>query len=242
MSKNFELLTQIETEIGGAMAERSPDLERTKRNESLAVSDAPGGEEEVKKLVQKVFFCNSGAPCRRVVFCGIEAGNGSSSVVARTARHLAAKARERVCLIDANPVHGGASALYAVPPGLEDERSGSILECCVPIAPKLSLLRWPVAGGRRELPRSGELSSLFAQLQQEFGYILVDAPGCLCGEDATLWAQAAEAAILVVGAESSHRAAAGKAKQKLEEAGARFAGAVLHNRSFPIPKALYDRL
>jgi hypothetical protein len=243
MSKNFELLTQIETEVGETVAARGLGLSRTSSvNEPLVVRNTPTIEQEVKSLVQKVFFPSSGVPCRQMVFCGIEAENPSSSVVARTGRILAAMAREKVCIVDANHGKDGVSGIYGVPPGLEAELGGSIVEACVPVAPRLYVLPWTPARGRRDLPPPEELRSALAELEREFGYILVDAPGCLDNYDATAWAQSAGAAILVVEAESSHRTAASKAKQKLEEAGARFAGTVLHNRSFPIPKALYDRL
>jgi len=54
--------------------------------------------------------------------------------------------------------------------------------------------------------------------------------------------QAAEGVILVLKANSSRRDVARKAVQDLKNAGVRILGAVLNQRTFPIPQALYDKL
>jgi len=51
-----------------------------------------------------------------------------------------------------------------------------------------------------------------------------------------------DAAILVVEANETLRIAARKAKETLEAANVRLLGTVLHNRTFPIPEQLYQKL
>jgi Mrp family chromosome partitioning ATPase len=69
--------------------------------------------------------------------------------------------------------------------------------------------------------------------------MLIDAPGTsVCG-DAQLLGQIADAAILVIEANSTRRLTARKAKESLESAGVRLLGTVLCNRLFPIPERLY---
>jgi Mrp family chromosome partitioning ATPase len=76
----------------------------------------------------------------------------------------------------------------------------------------------------------------------EFEYMLIDAPGTsVCG-DAQLLGLVADAAILVIEANSTRRLTARKAKETLDAAGVRLLGTILHNRSFPIPEGLYKRL
>jgi hypothetical protein len=87
-----------------------------------------------------------------------------------------------------------------------------------------------------------QLKERLAQLRDVFEYMLIDAPGTsVCG-DAQLLSQVADAAILVIEANSKRRLTARKAKQTLEAAGASLLGTGLHNRSFPIPERLYKRL
>ena len=56
------------------------------------------------------------------------------------------------------------------------------------------------------------------------------------------WAMVADAAILVIEANSTRRLTARKAKESLDAAGVRVLGTVLHNRSFPIPGWVYRNL
>jgi Mrp family chromosome partitioning ATPase len=72
--------------------------------------------------------------------------------------------------------------------------------------------------------------------------MLIDAPGTsVCG-DAQLLSLVADAAILVIEANSTRRLTARKAKESLDAAGVRLLGTVLNNRSFPIPEKLYRKL
>lgn len=243
MSKNFELLTQIENEIRFPIAQsNTAERKHSQVQGALAASGLPAAQQEMNRLVQRLFFPRSGPAYRRIVFCGVEEANSSSTIVAQVAQLLSAQARENVCVIDANPRHGGVSSFYPLAVTLKDEWTGSIAGLCVPVAPKLSILRWPGVRAGRELPPTEELRAAIAELQRSFGYVLVDTAGCLLNDDATVWAHLVGHAILVVEADSTHRTAAAKAKRKIESAGARLAGTVLHNRSFPIPKFVYDLL
>jgi Mrp family chromosome partitioning ATPase len=87
-----------------------------------------------------------------------------------------------------------------------------------------------------------ELKERLAQLRDVFDYVLIDAPGTnVCG-DAQLLGQVVDAAILVIEANTTRRLTARRAKDALDAAGVRILGAVLHDRTFPIPERLYKRL
>jgi Mrp family chromosome partitioning ATPase len=75
-----------------------------------------------------------------------------------------------------------------------------------------------------------------------YGTVLIDAPGTSSSRDAALLGQLADAAILVVEANSTRKMAARKAKEFLERAGVQLIGTILNNRTFPIPEALYKIL
>jgi Mrp family chromosome partitioning ATPase len=72
--------------------------------------------------------------------------------------------------------------------------------------------------------------------------VLIDAPGTIVCGDAAILGQVADAAVLVIEANSTRRLSARKAKEALDAAGVRLLGTVLHNRSFPIPETLYNWL
>jgi Mrp family chromosome partitioning ATPase len=240
MSKNFELLMEIEKDFGAARPEPHRGQERSAVPvPSLAALDLSDVDHEVVRLVQQVFHPEAGAAHRLVVFCGIDAANPSSTVCARTARSLAARTPEKVCLVDANPSPHGLMGLFGNPANA----AGSAAEPdqCLPVASNLWLTRWSTTNGNGARG-SSELRTRLAKLQREFGYVLIDAPGCAVNDEATVLGQASDAVILVIEAGATRRMAASKAKRNLEAAGVRLAGTVLHNRSFPIPKALYERL
>jgi Mrp family chromosome partitioning ATPase len=240
MSKNFELLMELEKVFGSARPEPLDGHERSAIPlPTLPARDLHDGDPEVVRLVQQVFTPDAGTARRHVVFCGIDAANPSSSVCARTARSLAARTHEKVCLVDANHSPAGLSGLFGI---LTDVVPGGVdSEHCLPIGSNLWLTGWSTRNGNGHRG-SSELQAKLAELQRDFGYVLIDAPGCAVSDEAIVLGQLSDAVILVIEAESTRRISAAKAKHNLEAAGVCLAGTVLHNRSFPIPKALYQRL
>jgi hypothetical protein len=188
--------------------------------------------------VKRVFLASSGAAHRQVVFCGIDAANPSSSVCARTALNLSMHTLEKVCLIDANPSSSGLTGQFEIPAGALSNRPG--WGQCRPVASNLWLTGCSKPGGSGE--RANELRTKLTELRRDFGYVLIDAPGCAISEEAAMLGKVSDAVILVIEADETRRVAAGRAKENLEAAGVHLAGTVLNNRSFPIPRALYKRL
>lgn len=240
MSKNFELLMEIDKEFDSAPPEPDHRQEsaalRAPSSDTLSLS---GSDDEVTPLVQRVFLSVNGSAHRQVVFCGVEAANPSSSVCARAARSLATRTHERVCLVSAKGSGAGAMRQYGIPAELDG--NGSTTEQYLPIAGNLWITQCKGINGGGEQALA-ELRARFTELQREFGYILIDAPGCIVSDEATVLGQASDAVILVIEAQSTQRHAAIAAKRKLEAAGIRLAGTVLNNRPLPIPTAIYRRL
>jgi receptor protein-tyrosine kinase len=81
-----------------------------------------------------------------------------------------------------------------------------------------------------------------AELRGYFKYILIDVPALSLGSDAIVLGRAAEGVVLVLKANGSRREAARKAVQDLHAAGVGLLGAVLNQRTFPIPQAIYEKL
>jgi len=203
-------------------------------------------QEELIKLVRRVFaFPNSHSP-RAVTFSGVE-GNGSSEMCWRTGQALAALGRASVCLVDANlraPVLHLLSGV-AESPGLADAviRPGPIKDFVVRIGGKL----WIAPPGSRSsgtqaLLASDRLCSRISELRAAFDYVLIDTPPLSSYEDAILLGRMAEGTILVVEANSTRREVVRMAKEALKGGKVKLFGAVLNNRTFPIPEAVYRRL
>jgi len=92
------------------------------------------------------------------------------------------------------------------------------------------------------LPSVTTLKQRLTELSDTFEFVLIDAPGVGVSVDAAILGQVAGGTVLVIDADRTRRIAARKAKEFLDTADIKLLGTVLYNRSFSIPKMLYDRL
>jgi Mrp family chromosome partitioning ATPase len=247
MSRNFELMTQLEIEADVSHKRTAARTDRaavTPVAPILSGYATDTGGEEMLRFIQRVFLSANGSAPRQVVLYGADDQNGSSSVCAKAGRTLAANSSRPVCLVDANVRSPRLSNLF----GVEGTNpfsgpSAPLCEQCVKIGGNLWLAgRNILADNSRVLLPPTQLKERLAQLRDEFEYMLIDAPGTsVCG-DAQLLSLVADAAILVIEANSTRRLTARKAKESLDAAGVLLLGTVLCNRSFPIPERLYKRL
>ena len=86
------------------------------------------------------------------------------------------------------------------------------------------------------------LRERLAELRLEFDYTLIQAPPAGLYSEAALLGQLSDGMILVLQANSTRRAAAKKVKQMLLATNVALLGAVLSERTFPIPQNLYKKL
>jgi receptor protein-tyrosine kinase len=247
MSRNFKLMTQLGIEAGITDKPMSAATDRVTGMEAVPIlsprtTNASG--EEMLRLIQRIFLSANGRAPRQVVICGVDGENGSSSVCAMAGRTLAANSSRPVCLVDANVRSPRLSRIL----GVEGTNpfsgpSAPLRDQCVKIGGNLWLAGPNIlAENSQVLLPPDQLKERLAQLRETFEYMLIDAPGTSVCADAQLLGLLADAAILVIEANSTRRQTARKAKESLDAAGVRLLGTILHDRSFPIPKGLYERL
>jgi len=246
MSKNFEILAHVEEEreLFRVVTEKTPKLE----TKYVARRLGDTTREEVAKLVQRVFsLSGNGIAPRAVAFCGVEHGDGASWMSAQAARAVAELGNNTVCAVDINlraatlHTHLGTANRAGLTDALR--QTGSIknfLECT-----SLSNL-WilPAGGSAHSHPLlvSDRCRERVAELRAEFDFLIFDAPPAAHSNDAAVLGRLLDGVVLVVGAGSTRREAARKAKETLEKGQVRLLGTVLNKRQFPIPNALYRRL
>jgi Mrp family chromosome partitioning ATPase len=80
------------------------------------------------------------------------------------------------------------------------------------------------------------------ELRAEFDYVLVDTPAISASNDATVLGSSTDGLVMVLKANSSRRESARTAIQDLRAAKVRVLGAVLNQRTFPIPQSIYEKL
>jgi hypothetical protein len=245
MSRNFELLAQVEQVLGAAAPAVPTDVivREQPRATAAPIADLDGvGKQEMLRLVQQVFLSANGSAPRQVVFCGVNDGKSSSMICARTGRVLAAQTSRPVCIVDANhhsrPARGlfeARSNAFSFAPG------ASAREQCQKIAENLWLAPAEVLGTDNG-SSVGDLRACLEALRREFDYVLVDAPPAALHSYTAVLGQAADGIVLVLEANATRRIAAKKAKETLEGSNVRLLGTVLNNRTFPVPEKLYRRL
>jgi capsular exopolysaccharide synthesis family protein len=243
MSNNFQFLQQLGRDREVFPAPIPPAESGSGRKPRFDVEAF--GQEERMKLVQRLFISPGSDAPRVVVFCGVESGNGSTWVCSCASETLASQVKASVCVVDANlrspslhqhfqtGNHWGLADAVRKPGPIHDfamQLSGGnlwLMTCGSETADPHTVLT------------SERFPSRIAELKAEFDYVLLDGPPVNLYVDATLLGRLAEGIVLVLGANSTRREAARKAKESLESAKVRLLGAVLNKRTFPIPEALY---
>ncbi|HME11935.1 MAG TPA: CpsD/CapB family tyrosine-protein kinase [Candidatus Acidoferrum sp.] len=252
MSKNFELLQQVDTNGGAAVAPQAsaPTAFHAGNGNGHAARLSLDGvaHEETLRLVQSIFLTAGQNPPRVVVFSGIDAGNGCSHVCAQAAAVLAGNVTGSVCLVDANLRTPSLPEFFGVTNhhGLTDSLrgNGSIRGYAKPLRPEnLWLLSsGSLAADSSALLNSELMKARIAELRKEFDYVLIDSPPLNTYSDGIVLGQLSDGVVMVLEANSTRREAALRVAESLRARQIKVLGAVLNKRTFPIPESLYHRL
>ncbi len=191
-------------------------------------------DEQIRALVQQLFFRHESGPVRHVGFATVEASTATATLCFDVATALAEEDRYDVGLIDAHPDSVPLQTQLQVP-------SPSRAEANWPIAPRLWLVprqSWlPDTSGRRITDQN--LSRL-RELTAEFDFSILS-----CAPVSWLTAsigQACDGLVLVLTANKTRRLVAAQIKDQLSKAKVPLLGTILAERRFPVPQGLYRNL
>ena len=245
MSRNFDVLQRASTQKTLVARSSSALLADDPLTRPGGLGERVHNEDEIVKLVRRVFvFPNSQAP-RVVVFAGVQA-DGCSRICSRVAEALAAMELGSVSLVDVNLRPPSLHQLLGAEtsPGPTDAvvKPGPVRDFAVQIGGDGNFRVIPPSSDTQHLLGSDRMRLRVAELRKQFDYVLIDAPPLCSSSDAILLGQVADGIIIVVEANSTRRENARIAKETLESANVRILGAILNNRTFPIPEALYRKL
>jgi polysaccharide biosynthesis transport protein len=201
--------------------------------------------DEVTKLVHKLFLPAQGS--HRVVFSATESGSGCTWMCARAALVLALQHRGSVCVVDANLRTPRLHAEFGVEnhSGLSDALLGN--KPLRQYSQRLAQNMWLLSSGsscEQALTAvvSDRMRSRLSELRTAFDFVLIDAaPLNVCNE-AVVLGGFTDGIVLTLKANSSRREIARRAMHEIQSANVRVLGAVLNQRTFPIPESLYKRL
>ena len=260
MSKNFELLQRFAKDQYFSVPEepvpappKSPVLVSVKKEPAeleipkLVPLRKEPPDPEIAKLVQRLFLqAGKGSGPKVVSFSGIAREDRSSWICARAGEILAEQADTSVCLVEANlgspQLHIHSSAVNRTGFAEALNTKDPIRNFAIQLGGRNLFL---IASGQVKpgfFPSVERYRDRFAELRESFDYILVSAPALSREAEATLIGQFADGVVLVVEANQNRRETVRRAKEQLESAKVPLIGAVLDQRTFPIPEKLYQRL
>ena len=201
-------------------------------------------EEQIRWLVRQVFFSPQPDAPRQVVFSAVQ-HTDVGAICLRVAQILSDQVSGSTCVVEAD-VHarGFESVLLnnGRPRGAGQKTFPPMRNSSQKISDQLWLVPLKTFLGDQQNDLSSPwLRERLAELRLEFDYTVIQAPAAGHSE-AALLGQLSDGMILVLQANSTRRAAAKKVKQMLQATNVRLLGAVLSERTFPIPQKLYRKL
>jgi Mrp family chromosome partitioning ATPase len=252
MSRNYELLNQMgKTQV---LLDSEPDPASALPKEFLpGVSlSAPLlqieriAKEEITRLVQRLFILGGAEGPRRVGFIGAESGNGNTWMCAHVGDILASLVDRSVCLVDCNFRSPALHQQFVIENqrGLADALRGhtAIAKYAQQLRRNLFVLSCGTMDEDTELLTSDRMRLRLAELGRAFDYVLMDVPSLNSSNHGIVLGSSCDGVVLVLKANSSRRESARQAVQQFQAANIPVLGAVLNQRTFPIPEKIYKML
>jgi Mrp family chromosome partitioning ATPase len=251
MSRNFELLHEagkVQELLRQRLVEQAGPTPILLDPGTPALQIEGRARDEVSKLVQRLFLTPGPRRPRQVVFAGIEPGSGSSWVAAHAADILASQVQGSVCVVDCDAVSPSLHRAFKVQNhyGLADALLGGepIRQYVQQLTrPNLWLLSCGLVNEKSQQMLTLEaMRRRMSELRAEFDYVLLDAAPISASNHCAVLGSWCDGIALVLRANFSSRKTARQVLKDLEAANAPVIGAVLNQRTFPIPEGIYNRL
>ncbi len=202
-------------------------------------------QQQIQGLVRQVFLPGWPKPARQVVFSPVDTETDISAICMEVGLALSAQVSGSTCLVEANPRSPGLEQIVEGN-GLDlvaNQESSVLRAPSRRVSSQLWLVPRRVFLAENENQWSGPwLRERLTELRQTFDYTILYGPPAASCSEATLMASLCDGMVLVLQANSTRRTTAQRVKEKLHSSNARLLGAVLSERTFPIPEQIYRRL
>lgn len=198
-------------------------------------------------LADELYLLVKNRKVKTVLVTSSAAKEGISAVVANLGALLSQGAGHRVLLVDANLRHPGLHKLLKIenPAGWAEviEGRAALKDVIHDQGQNLHV----ITAGRTGLNPvilldSGKVKELLEEVQQEYEVVLMDCPNLTGFKDALVLSAHTDATMVVVSEGLTRRQILKIALQPLVNRKANILGVVLNNRTFPIPKFIYERV
>ena len=222
-----------------------PDEEREDLG-ALAITPKPPPNYEILK--SNIVMHAEDKGIKTLSICSPTAKEGASTVALNLAVAIAKDNGGRVVLVDANLRHPFLHTSFNLPatPGFSDViHEGTNVHEAIKesVIPNLFVLTSGISPPNPMVVfESPKLVGLIEVLRREFDWIVFDCAPINVYPDSTVLVARLDGVVLVIEAENKRAEVAIRAKEYLEQAGAKLLGAVLNRRRHVIPEIVYRRL
>ena len=203
-------------------------------------------EQQIRGLVRRIFFPGWPRPARQVVFSAVDQSHDVGGICIQVARTLETQTPGTVCVVEANRNGLELENTYGRTTGEPVSvvpRAGWLRKSSRQVSARLWFMPLEVFIGEDQTELSASwLRGRMGQLRLDFDFTVVHAAPAGRSTEAALLGQVSDGVILVLEANATRRIAAQQSRAMLQTANARLLGAVLSERTFPIPEALYRQL
>lgn len=251
MSRNFELLQKLDHEqevfrsVAGSRVNPHPVAGELPERIPGPLTAPVGKDAHITRLVHKLFFgADELLRLAAVCFCAVDPTQ--NTVTVRVAE-LLAQSSHSICAVDAD---------FSAPTlhkhfGIRNDRG--MAEALLQSGPiesfgqqvEVGLTVFPTGNITRE-SESAALSSAmvarFADLRAQYDFVLIQSPSLTMMSNASFLGRLSDGVVLIVEAHTTRRDLATKLKLELQHSKVAVLGAVLNNRTYPIPQKLYSKL
>ena len=184
---------------------------------------------------------------RVVTFCSVQPAVSEGEICAYTAMALASRVNRSVCVVDSNLASPSLHKYFGVTnqagfseAAMNDAALNSHVRQIG--GSNLSLI---TAGGARldsQAAQSESIAFRLRELRSHFDYVLINGPTVPDRGQAVFLGRLSDGIVLILEANSTRRDTAMRVRIEMEQANVPVLGAVLNNRTFPIPEAVYSKL
>jgi Mrp family chromosome partitioning ATPase len=209
--------------------------EVTGRSRRSPVEISASWRTQLERVITRLYVLPEAPKPRVLTFLGGDTGAGSRSICAHSSELLASRVSMPVCLVETNPSVKSMLHTWGLPSTktLADllldpasEIKGAVVQ--TPCR-NLSLLGGGLTPSEAGfLCYSDRLPHVVKELRARFEYVLIDAPPLGSSNDSITLAELSDASVLVLPASGLSRSSAREWTSRLEEAGVRLYGVILH--------------
>ncbi len=202
---------------------------------------------------------------KSILITSTEAQEGTSAIVANLGIYLSQKAEHKVLLIDANLRHPNLHKLFKLKNNIQQNKKisrrkhipskeniglVSILEgktTLKDIVRHIDKRLDVIEAGTTDLNPvilldSSNMDKMLKQAYEEYEIILIDCPNLRGNKDAVIVASHVDATVIVINEGKVRRQVIQNAIRPLREKDNHILGVILNNRTFPIPRLIYDHI